>query len=60
MIAPHHPKANGETEIFMKLLNKTEQIAHSQGRESQDAIYDVLMGSDQLNTRQQVSVHTMH
>ena len=43
-ITPHHPRANGEAESFMKMLNKTEQIAHSQRRESQDAIYDILMG----------------
>ena len=30
-ITPEHPRANGEAESFMKVLNKTEQIAHSDG-----------------------------
>ena len=43
-VTPEHPRANGEAESFMKLLNKTEQIAHRQGRRSQDAIQEMLMG----------------
>ncbi|CAC5368594.1 unnamed protein product [Mytilus coruscus] len=39
-----HPKVNGEAENFMKLLNKTEQIAHMKGNHSNDAIQDMLMG----------------
>ena len=30
-VTPEHPRANGEAESFMKVLNKTEQIAHSDG-----------------------------
>ncbi|CAG2184428.1 unnamed protein product [Mytilus edulis] len=37
-------RANGEAENFMKLLNKTEQIAHMKGNHSNDAIQDMLMG----------------
>ncbi|CAG2202522.1 unnamed protein product [Mytilus edulis] len=43
-ITPLHPRANGEAENFMKLLNKTEQIAHMKGNHSNDAIQDMLMG----------------
>ena len=31
-ITPEHPRANGEAERFMQTLNKTEQIAHLQGK----------------------------
>ena len=43
-ITPEHPRANGEAERFMKVLNKTEQIAHDEGRNSTLAIQDMLMG----------------
>ena len=43
-ITPEHPRANGEAERFMKVLNKTEQIAHDEGRKSTSAIQDMLMG----------------
>lgn len=43
-ITPEHPRANGEAERFMKVLNKTEQIAHSEGRTSTSAIQYMLMG----------------
>ena len=43
-ITPEHPRANGEAESFMKVLNKTEQIAHSEGRSSNSAIQYMLMG----------------
>ena len=43
-VTPEHPRANGETERFMKVLNKTEQIAHSEGRSSNAAIQYMLMG----------------
>lgn len=43
-VTPEHPRANGEAESFMKVLNKTEQIAHSEGRSSSTAIQYMLMG----------------
>jgi len=43
-VTPKHPRANGEAESFMKMLNQTEQIAHSEGRRSLDAIKEMLMG----------------
>ena len=43
-VTPEHPRANGEAERFMKVLNKTEQIAHSEGRSSNSALQDMLMG----------------
>ena len=43
-ITPEHPRANGEAESFMKVLNKTEQIAHSDGRTSSSAVQYMLMG----------------
>ena len=43
-VAPEHPRANGEAERFMKVLNKTEQIAHSEGISSNAAIQYMLMG----------------
>ena len=44
MRTPEHPRANGEAESFMKVLNKTEQIAHSDGTPSSSAIQYMLMG----------------
>ena len=32
-VTPLHPRANGEVERFMQLLNKTEQIAHLQSKD---------------------------
>ena len=43
-VTPEHPRANGEAERFMKVLNKTEQIAHMEGRTSTSAIQHMLMG----------------
>ena len=43
-VTPEHPRANGEAESFMKVLNKTEQIAHSDGTPSSSAIQHMLMG----------------
>ena len=43
-ITPEHPRANGEAESFMKVLNKTEQIAHSDGKTSSSAIQNMLIG----------------
>lgn len=43
-VTPEHPRANGEAESFMKVLNKTEQIAHSEGKSSNTAIQCMLMG----------------
>ena len=37
-ITPLHPRANGEDEAFMKVLNKTEQIANLQNKDSAIAI----------------------
>ena len=30
-VTPLHPRANGQVDCFMQILNKTEQIAHLQG-----------------------------
>ena len=41
-----HPRANGQVERFMETLNKTEQIAHLQGKSGPDrnmAVQDMLM-----------------
>jgi len=35
-ITPLHPRANGEVESFMKMVNKTEQISHLQGKDASD------------------------
>ena len=43
-ITPLHPRANGEAESFMRLLNKTEQIANLTGEDSEKAIAHMLMG----------------
>ena len=43
-VTPEHARANGEAESFMKLLNKTEQIAHLQERSSDMAIQEMLTG----------------
>ena len=45
-ITPLHPRANGQVERFMQVLNKTEQIAHLQGKTGLDrsiAVQDMLM-----------------
>ena len=45
-VTPEHPRANGQVERFMQLLNKTEQIAHLQGKTGLDrnmAVSDMLM-----------------
>jgi len=41
---PEHARANGEAESFMKLLNKTEQIAHLKDRNSSIALQKMLTG----------------
>ncbi|XP_022783300.1 uncharacterized protein K02A2.6-like [Stylophora pistillata] len=44
-VTPLHPRANSEMERFMEMINKTERIAHLQGKdklESQNAIHDML------------------
>ncbi|XP_033095335.1 uncharacterized protein K02A2.6-like [Anneissia japonica] len=38
LVTPEHARANGEAESFMKTLNKTEQIAHLQGVNTNTAI----------------------
>lgn len=43
-VTPDHARANGEAESFMKMLNKTEQIARLQGKDSNVAIQDMLIG----------------
>ena len=43
-ITPLHPQANGEAESFMRLLNKTEQIASITGEDSEGAIAKMLIG----------------
>ena len=43
-VTPEHPRANGEAESFMKVLNKTEQIAHNEGRSGCIALQNMLMG----------------
>ena len=43
-ITPLHPRANGEAESFMKILNKTEQIAHLKHQDIGTAIQDMLIG----------------
>jgi transposase InsO family protein len=42
-ITPLHPRANGEAEAFMKVLNKTEQIANLQNKDSATAIQEMLI-----------------
>ena len=45
-VTPEHPRANGEVERFMQSLNKTEQIAHLQGKrgvERKLAVQDMLI-----------------
>ena len=45
-ITPEHPRANGEAERFMQILNKTEQIAHLQGKQASKreiAVQDMLI-----------------
>ncbi len=43
-VTPDHARANGEAESFMKLMNKTEQIARLQGRNSKIAVQEMLTG----------------
>ena len=43
-ITPLHPRANGEAESFMKLLNKTEQRAHLENKSTKIAIQELLTG----------------
>ena len=43
-VTPDHPRANGEAESFMKMLNKTEQITHLQKQNRKIAINDMLRG----------------
>ena len=43
-ITPLHPRANGEAEAFMKVLNKTEQIAKLQNKDSATAVQEMLIG----------------
>ena len=42
-VTPEHPRANREAESFMKVLNKTEQMAHSEGQSINTAIQCMLM-----------------
>ena len=43
-VTPEHHRANGNAESFMKVLNKTEQIAHIEEKASNFAIQYMLMG----------------
>ncbi|XP_053400392.1 uncharacterized protein K02A2.6-like [Mercenaria mercenaria] len=43
-VTPEHPRANGEAERFMEVLNKTEKIAHSEGTSTNVAVQNMLMG----------------
>ena len=43
-ITPLHPRANGEAENFMKLLNKTEQRVRLENKPSKIAIQELLIG----------------
>ena len=43
-ITPEHPRANGEVESFMRILNKTEQIAHLQNQIREISIQEMLVG----------------
>ena len=43
-ITPLHPRANGEAENFMKLLNKTEQRARLENKPANTAIQELLTG----------------
>ena len=43
-VTPEHARTNREAESFMKLLNKTEEIAHLQGRDNSIAIQEMLTG----------------
>ena len=45
-VTPNHLRANGQVERFMQTLNKTEQIAHLQGKSGPDrnmAVQDMLI-----------------
>lgn len=44
IVTPKHAQANGEAESFMKMLNKTEQIAKLKGMDSKEAVTNMLMG----------------
>lgn len=44
IVTADHARANGEAESFMKVLNKTEQIARLQKHDSKTAIANMLMG----------------
>jgi len=43
-VTPKYAHANGKAERFMKMLNKTEQIAHIQGVDSNVATQEMLTG----------------
>ena len=43
-ITPLHPRANGEAESFMKMVNKTEQRAHAQKVSIKIAMQEMLTG----------------
>lgn len=44
LVTPHHAQANGTAESFMKMLNKTEQIANLSYRDRAIEIQNMLMG----------------
>ena len=59
-VTPEHPRANGEAESFMKVLNKTEQIAHRKANRAAPPFKICKLGTDQLNTQHQAIYHMEH
>lgn len=43
-VTPEHARTNDEVASFMKMLNKTEQITHLQGRDTKLAVQEMLTG----------------
>nr|XP_006814683.1 PREDICTED: uncharacterized protein K02A2.6-like [Saccoglossus kowalevskii] len=44
LVTPEHAQAHGAAESFMKMLNKTERIAHLQGKDCETAVQEMLTG----------------
>ena len=43
-VTPRHPRAQGQVENLNKLINKATKIAHEEGVDVEDAIYDMAQG----------------
>ena len=43
-VTPLHPRANGDAEAFMKMVNKTEQIANLRKESREQAMQNMLIG----------------